>query len=45
MSDGVSSRAVEKSDREDRVGDERGFVAEAEVGGEWRFERRVRGGE
>jgi len=36
MSDGVSSRAVEKHGRKDRVGGEKGFVAKAEVGGEWR---------
>lgn len=42
MSDGVSSRAVEKRGREDSgLEERRGFVAEAEVGGEWRF----RGGE
>lgn len=33
MSDGVSSRAVEKRDRVDRVGGEKGFVAEAEENG------------
>lgn len=43
MSDGVSSRAVEKRDREDRFGGgggEKGFVAGAEVGGEWWFGER-----
>jgi len=38
MSDGVSSRVVEKCGRRTSLGGERGFVAEAEVGGEWRFQ-------
>lgn len=38
MSDGVSSRGVEErgGGREGRGGKRKGFVAEVEVGGEWR---------
>lgn len=43
MSDGVSSRVVEKRGRRTSLGGERGFVAEAEVGGEWRFRGGGRG--
>lgn len=44
MSDGVSSRAVEKRDRVDRAGGEKGSVAEAEENGGLGGERGRRGG-